>query len=145
MGPRRGWLQAPPGAPAACGACARAGRNLAPASWPQWPSGGDRLGIWPRRRGQLRMRTGAGRARRSLIVAVRKCDVLFVLLHDLIDGGVIATNPNLRAIASQATTPENIDLAAATALRIPVTVVPPIVTEATADLAFGLMLAVARR
>src|SRR2546430_3727033 len=83
--------------------------------------------------------------RRALIAAVRKCDVLFSLLHDGIDRAVIMANPNLRAIASQSITPDNIDVAAATAQRIPVTVVPPIVTEATADITFGLMLAVARR
>src|SRR6202030_3823462 len=38
-----------------------------------------------------------------------------------------------------------IDIAAATALGIAVTLIPPVVTEATADLNFGLMLAVARR
>ena len=83
--------------------------------------------------------------KRALIAAVRRCDVLFSLLHDKIDRTVIAANPNLRLIASQSITPDNIDVAAATALRIPVTVVPPIVAEATADINFGLMLAVARR
>jgi glyoxylate reductase len=83
--------------------------------------------------------------KRALLAAVHKCDVLFSLLHDVIDREVIAANANLRAIASQSITPDNIDVAAATALRVPVTVVPPIVTEATADLTFGLMLAVARR
>ena len=42
-------------------------------------------------------------------------------------------------------TPSGIDIAAATARRIPVTVIPPIVTEATADLHMGLLIAVARR
>ncbi len=42
-------------------------------------------------------------------------------------------------------TPSDVDVAAATARRIPVTVVPPIVTEATADMHFALLLAVARR
>src|SRR5207248_300517 len=42
-------------------------------------------------------------------------------------------------------TPSDIDVAAATARRIPVTVIPPVVTEATADLHFGIMLALARR
>jgi glyoxylate reductase len=42
-------------------------------------------------------------------------------------------------------TPDNIDVAAATELKIPVTVIPPMVGEATADIAFALMLAVARR
>ena len=58
---------------------------------------------------------------------------------------MIAANPKLRLIAAQSISPSNIDVAAATAQRIPVTVVPPVATEATADLTFGLMLAVARR
>jgi glyoxylate reductase len=84
-------------------------------------------------------------AKRALITAVRKCDILFCLLHDRIDRSVIAANPKLRAIAAQSISPSNIDVAEATVRRIPVTVVPPVTTEATADLTFGLMLAVARR
>jgi glyoxylate reductase len=84
-------------------------------------------------------------AKRALIAAVRRCDILFSLLHDGIDRDVIAANGKLRLIASQSITPDNIDVAAATERKIPVTVVPPIVAEATADLTFGLMLMVARR
>ena len=82
---------------------------------------------------------------RTLIEAVAKADILFCLLHDKIDRAVVSANPKLRHIAAQSITPSNIDVAAATALGIPVTVVPPVTTEATADLTFGLMLAVARR
>ncbi len=81
----------------------------------------------------------------KLIAAARKADILFCLLHDRIDRAVIDANPNLRLIAAQSITPSNIDVEAATARRIPVTVTAPITTEATADLNFGLMLAVARR
>src|SRR3970282_807592 len=42
-------------------------------------------------------------------------------------------------------TPAGVDVAAATARRIPVTRNPPLVTEATADLHWALLLAVARR
>jgi glyoxylate reductase len=83
--------------------------------------------------------------KRTLIEAVRKADILFCLLHDRIDRDVIMANPNLRLIAAQSITPSNIDVAAATARRIPVTVTAPLTTEATADLSFGLMLTVARR
>jgi glyoxylate reductase len=83
--------------------------------------------------------------KKALIAALRKHDILFSLLHDVVDRAVIAANPKLRMIASQSITPDNIDLAAATARKIPVTVVPPIVAEATADINFGLMLTVARR
>ena len=81
----------------------------------------------------------------ELCAAVRKHDILFCLLQDHVDSDVIAANAGLRAVASMKITPSDIDVAAATARRIPVTVIPPIVTEATADLHFGLLLAVARR
>jgi glyoxylate reductase len=81
----------------------------------------------------------------TLVAAVRRADILFCLLHDAIDRAVIAANPDLRLIAAQSITPSNIDVAAATARRIPVTVTAPLTTEATADLNFGLMIALARR
>jgi glyoxylate reductase len=83
--------------------------------------------------------------KRTLIEAVRKADILFCLLHDKIDRAVVTANPELKLIAAQSITPSNIDVEAATERRIPVTVTAPITTEATADLNFGLMLAVARR
>ena len=81
----------------------------------------------------------------ELIDALKRNDYLFCLLHDIVDAGVINANANLKLIASMAITPAGIDVAAATARRIPVTVVPPYVTEATADLHWALLLAVARR
>ncbi len=83
--------------------------------------------------------------KKALLTAVRNSDIVFSLLHDRIDRDVLAANPKLAAVASQSITPDNIDVAEATRRKIPVTVVPPIVAEATADLTFGLMLAVARR
>jgi glyoxylate reductase len=81
----------------------------------------------------------------ELRAAVHDADILFCLLHDQVDRTVIAANPSLRAIAAMAIVPAGIDLAEATARRIPVTVIPPLVTEATADVAWALLLAVARR
>jgi len=83
--------------------------------------------------------------KKNLLAAVPRTDVLFSLLHDRVDRDVLAANPKLRAVCSMAITPDAIDVAAATARGIPVTVVPPIVGEATADLNFGLIIAVARR
>lgn len=77
--------------------------------------------------------------------AVRRHDVLFCLLHDAVSAAVIESSPRLRGVASMKITPSGIDVDAATARGIPVTVIPPIVTEATADLHFALLLAVARR
>ncbi len=51
----------------------------------------------------------------------------------------------MQHIAAQSISPSNIDVAEATKRGIPVSVVPPVTTEATADLTFGLMLAAARR
>jgi glyoxylate reductase len=81
----------------------------------------------------------------KMIAGVRKADILVSLLHDKVDRAVLAANPKLRAVCSMSITPDNIDVAEATKRGIPVTVVPPIVAEATADIHFGLMLAVARR
>jgi len=81
----------------------------------------------------------------ELMAALRQSDYLLCLLHDTVDAEVINASQNLKLIASMATTPAGIDVAAATARRIPVTRNPPLVTEATADLHWALLLAVARR
>ena len=81
----------------------------------------------------------------ELLARISQLDVLFCLLHDRIDRDIIAAGTRLRMIASMKITPSDIDVEAATARRLPVTVIAPIVTEATADIHFALILAVARR
>jgi len=76
---------------------------------------------------------------------VREVHVLFCLVQDTVDAGVIAAGAALRVVATMTITPEQVDVAAATARGIPVTTIPPMVTEATADLAWALLLAVGRR
>jgi glyoxylate reductase len=83
--------------------------------------------------------------KRALIAAIRRCDILFCLLHDRIDRDVIAANPKLRMIAAMSVNPSHIDMETANARGVAVTVVPVLQTETTADLCFGLMIAVARR
>jgi glyoxylate reductase len=83
--------------------------------------------------------------REALLAGVLDCDFLLSLMHDKIDGAIIAANPNLRAIASMAVTPSDIDVDEATRRGVAVTTAPAIVTEATADICFGLLIAVARR
>lgn len=80
----------------------------------------------------------------TLIAGARKADILFSLLHDKLDADVIAANPDLKAIASMSITPDNIDVKAATARGISVTVVAPLAVESTADMTFALLLAAAR-
>src|SRR5262249_35529693 len=81
----------------------------------------------------------------ELIAALKRNEYLFCLLHDRVDAEAIAASPWLQLISTMAVNPAAIDVATATARRIPVTANPPLVTEATADLHWGLLLAVARR
>ena len=82
----------------------------------------------------------------ELIAAARDNDILFCLLHDHVDAAVINANPQLKAVASMTITPADIDIAAATARRIPVTVIPALLLDdATSDLAWGLLLSLVRR
>src|SRR5262245_66113151 len=76
----------------------------------------------------------------KLIEAVKRCDILLSLLHDTVDREVLAANPKLKAVSSMNITQDRIDLAAATELGIPATNIPAIVTAATADTGFALLL-----
>ena len=84
-------------------------------------------------------------ARADLAERVRRADILLHLMHDRVDAEMIADAPKLRMNASMAIIPASVDIAAATARRIPVTTIPPIVTEDTADIAWVLLMTAARR
>jgi glyoxylate reductase len=72
-------------------------------------------------------------------------DALVALLTDRVDGALLDRAPRLRVVANVAVGIDNVDLAACTARGVTVTNTPGVLTEATADLAFGLLLAAARR
>jgi glyoxylate reductase len=72
-------------------------------------------------------------------------DALLCLLTDRIDAGVLEGAERLRIVANMAAGTDNVDLAAAERLGVAVTNTPDVLSEATADLAFALLLAVARR
>jgi glyoxylate reductase len=73
------------------------------------------------------------------------CDGLVTLLSDRIDGAVMdAIGPQLKVIANYAVGFNNIDVAAADERGIRVGNTPGVLTEATADIAVGLLLAAAR-
>jgi len=78
-------------------------------------------------------------------VELGDADALVCLLLDRIDASVIARAPKLKVIANCAVGVDNIDLAAAARAGIAVTNTPDVLTEATAELAFALILAAARR
>jgi glyoxylate reductase len=70
---------------------------------------------------------------------------LLSLLTDRIDAELLDAAPDLRAIANYAVGSDNVDLDAAAQRNIAVGTTPGVLTDATADLAFALILAAARR
>ena len=72
-------------------------------------------------------------------------DALVCLLLDRIDAALLARAPKLRVVANCAVGYDNVDVPAATAAGVCVTNTPDVLTEATAELAFALLIAVARR
>ena len=83
--------------------------------------------------------------RETLEAGIRWGDVLLPLLTEPIDGALLALNPALRGVANYAVGFDNIDVEAATALGIPVSNTPGVLTDSTADLTWALLLAAARR
>ena len=84
--------------------------------------------------------------REELLKLVAGAEGLLTTLEDRIDAEVMdAAGPGLKVIAQYAVGVDNIDLEAARARGIRVTNTPGVLTEATADLAFALLLAAARR
>lgn len=69
---------------------------------------------------------------------------LICLLNDKIDSEVMGASPNLEIIANVAVGYDNIDLDAATERGIMVSNTPGVLTNTTADLAFGLLMSSAR-
>lgn len=80
-----------------------------------------------------------------LLARAAGAEGILSLLTDRVDRELIGSAPALRAISNYAVGTDNIDVEAATARGIPVGHTPDVLTEATADMAFALMLAAARR
>jgi glyoxylate reductase len=84
--------------------------------------------------------------REELLGRVAGVDGLLSLLTEEIDAQVMdAAGPGLKVISNFAVGYDNIDVAAATARGIPVGNTPGVLTETTADMAFALLMAAARR
>ena len=77
--------------------------------------------------------------------ALKRCDVIITMLADKIDADMLKTCPDLKGICQYAVGYNNIDVLAATELSIPVCNTPGVLTQATADLAWALILAACRR
>jgi glyoxylate reductase len=76
---------------------------------------------------------------------VRGVDALLCLLTDRIDAAVLERADRLKIVANMAVGTDNIDLEAADRCGIAVSNTPDVLTDATADLTFALLLGVARR
>ncbi|MBT3270603.1 D-glycerate dehydrogenase [Candidatus Poribacteria bacterium] len=81
----------------------------------------------------------------EIVANVRGQDALLCLLTDTIDAEIMDAEKNLRVLSNYAVGYNNVDVEAATARKLPVTNTPGVLTETSADLAFTLILSVARR
>jgi D-3-phosphoglycerate dehydrogenase len=84
--------------------------------------------------------------RAELFEKTKGCDGILSLLTDKIDAELLdIAGPQLKVVANMAVGFDNIDLAAATARGVMATNTPGVLTDATADHAWALLFAVARR
>ncbi len=84
-------------------------------------------------------------SKKEIVGELKGKDALLCMLSDQIDADVIKASRQLKAIANYGVGYNNIDVAAATSRGIAVTNTPGVLTDATADLAWALLFAAARR
>ena len=84
--------------------------------------------------------------RAALLDAIRGCDGVLTLLTDRVDDEFLdAAGPGLKVVSNYAVGFDNIDVPAVTRRGIPAGNTPGVLTDTTADLAFALLMAAARR
>ncbi|MEK5337951.1 D-glycerate dehydrogenase [Bacillus sp. FSL M8-0166] len=83
--------------------------------------------------------------REELETQAAKADALLTMLSDQIDETLLSKAPNVKVVANLAVGYDNIDLEASKKRGITVCHTPDVLTESTADLAFALLMASARR
>jgi glyoxylate reductase len=81
----------------------------------------------------------------ELIAGIHDCAGVITLVTDTVDREVLGSAPRLKVVANFGVGVNNVDLAAATEMGIAVTNTPGVLTETTADLAWSLLMAAARR
>jgi glyoxylate reductase len=102
----------------------------------------DRLGeahqaeVWPER---------TAPPREELLSRAQGCEGLLSLLTERLDAETLAALPDLRAISNYAVGFNNVDVEEATRRGIPVGHTPEVLTDTTADLAWAILMAAARR
>lgn len=83
--------------------------------------------------------------RDTLLQELHKSDALLCMVTERIDEDLLAHAPRLRIVANMAVGYDNVDVPALTRRKIVFTNTPGVLTETTADLAFALVLGIARR
>lgn len=81
----------------------------------------------------------------AFLARAQQADALLTTVTDKVDGAFLDAAPSVKAVANLAVGTDNIDLDAAAERGIPVGNTPGVLTDSTADIAFALLLAVARR
>jgi glyoxylate reductase len=84
-------------------------------------------------------------SRAELMASAADKDGVLCLLTDKIDAEFFDAAPKVRGLANYAVGFDNLDVAEATKRRVPVSNTPDVLTDATADMAWALLFAVARR
>ena len=84
--------------------------------------------------------------RETLYEWLQDAEGLFMTGHGIkVNSDLLSRAPRLRVIAQAAAGFDNTDIAACTAWKVPFSNTPGVVVEATADIAFGILLSAARR
>jgi glyoxylate reductase len=81
----------------------------------------------------------------EVIAGMKGREALLCTILDRVDAGLLDACPGVKVVANFGVGFNNIDVAAATARKIPVTNTPGVLTDSTADLTFALLLAISRR
>lgn len=84
-------------------------------------------------------------SRVELLAAVADADALLCMLSEPVNAELLDAAPSLKVVSNYAVGFDNIDVAEARGRGVEVTTTPDVLTEATADLAWALLLAAARR
>jgi len=84
-------------------------------------------------------------SRQTLLEKSRDKDALYVVTSDRVDAELLDAAPRVRIVATGSVGFNHVDLAACAARGVAVTNTPDVLTEATADMAWALLMATARR
>src|SRR6201999_2673639 len=83
--------------------------------------------------------------RAELLKRVSDCEALICVITEKVDEELLSLAPKLRIAATVSVGYDHIDVAACTRRKVAVTNTPGVLDDTTADLAWALLMAVARR